>query len=79
MRGDPGSEEAILKYLPQCSDEPADWDVLGEDWAICTTCYGLETPPVSGRAELVRAMQRHTKRVHGGRQVDRPQTSLGQT
>lgn len=78
VHGDPGSEEAILKYLPQCSDKPAAWDVLGEDWAICTTCYGLEMPPVSGRAELVLAMQRHTKRVHAGRQVDSPQTSLGQ-
>jgi hypothetical protein len=69
VHGDPGSDEAILKYLPECRNEPAAWDVLGEDWAICTTCYGLATPPVSGRAELALAMQRHTERVHGGRQV----------
>lgn len=71
VHGDPGSDEAILKYLPECSAEPADWDVLGPDWAICTTCYGLQMPPVSG-PELTRAMQRHADRVHGGRQLRPP-------
>lgn len=67
VRGDPGSEEAILKYLPDVTKEPAAWDVLDADWAICTTCRGWSTQPVSGQAELEAEMRRHTNRVHRGR------------
>ncbi|MGH3530142.1 MAG: hypothetical protein ACRDQ6_23010 [Pseudonocardiaceae bacterium] len=65
--GNPGSEEAILKYLPDRTNEPADWDVLDADWAICAACNGWSTPPVSGRAELEAEMRRHTNRMHRGR------------
>ena len=66
LLGHPGTEDAVLRYLPERSTRPADWDVLGDDWAICTTCDGLPTPPCSGRFELEAEMQRHTDRVHGG-------------
>jgi hypothetical protein len=66
VRGHPGTEEAVLRYLPERRSRPADWDVLDDDWAICTTCNGLSTPPVSGPDELEREIQRHTDRVHGG-------------
>jgi hypothetical protein len=67
--GNPGTEEAILKYRPDRRNEPAEWDVLGADWAICTTCNGWSTPRVNGQKALEAEMRRHTNRVHGGRRT----------
>jgi hypothetical protein len=62
----PGTEEAILKYYPDRAAEPAFWDVLEEDYAICTTCSWATSR--TGTYEALEAeMSRHTARVHRGR------------
>jgi hypothetical protein len=64
----PGTEEAILRYLPDRASQPAYWDVLDPDWAICTTC---DWSAEAANFEALEAeMRRHTARVHGGRSVD---------
>lgn len=66
VSGHPGTEESIIKYLPERASLPAHWDRL-DDSAICTTCSWWTPPGIANRDELSKEMRRHTDRVHGGR------------
>ncbi len=62
----PGTEEAVLRYLPEKAARPAEWDV-SDDFAICITCSWSVS--ASGQAALEEKIEWHTKRVHAGRKM----------
>ena len=66
LSGDPGTEEAIIKHLPERASLPADWDRLDDDSSICATSSWWTPPGIANRIELSQEMRRHTDRVHGG-------------
>ncbi|GAC1591917.1 MAG: hypothetical protein NVS3B21_10940 [Acidimicrobiales bacterium] len=62
VAGGPTNDDSIRRYLPEKALCRAAWDVLNDDFAICTVCSYVVNGPAT-RSQ----MDSHTDQIHGGR------------